>query len=60
MRESALLLMAAFSLPLPLHAQTAEERARAAAQAARAKSADSDALLGNYVHHGGFLAGVHA
>ncbi|WP_088182669.1 hypothetical protein [Sphingobium sp. Z007] len=52
MRESALLLMAAFSLPLPLHAQTAEERARAAAQAARAKSADSDALLGNYVQPG--------
>ena len=52
MRKSALLLMAAFSLPLPLHAQTAEERARAAAQAARAKSADSDALLGNYVQPG--------
>ncbi|MFZ2997392.1 hypothetical protein [Sphingobium sp.] len=52
MRKSALLLLAAFSLPLPLHAQTAEERARAAAQAARAKSADSDALLGNYVQPG--------
>lgn len=55
MRKSALLLMAAFSLPVPLHAQTAEDRARAAAQAARAKSADSDALLGNYVTPG--LAG---
>ena len=52
MRKRLLLLMAGFSLPLPLHAQTAEERARAAAQAARAKSADSDALLGNYVQPG--------
>ena len=55
MRKRALLLMAALSLPVALHAQTAEDRARAAAEAARAKSADSDAILGNYVTPG--LAG---
>ncbi|HUD92663.1 hypothetical protein [Sphingobium sp.] len=55
MRSGTLLLVAALSLPAPLHAQTAEDRARAAAAAARAKSADSDALLGNYVTPG--LAG---
>ncbi|CAM5400523.1 hypothetical protein [Sphingobium scionense] len=55
MRKRALLLMAALSLPVALHAQTAEDRARAAAEASRAKSADSDAILGNYVTPG--LAG---
>ncbi|TKV43443.1 MULTISPECIES: hypothetical protein [Sphingobium] len=55
MKKRALLLMAALSLPVALHAQTAEDRARAAAEAARAKSADSDAILGNYVTPG--LAG---
>jgi len=55
MRKRALLLMAALSLPVALHAQTAEDRARAAAEAARAKSAESDAILGNYVTPG--LAG---
>ncbi|BBD02463.1 hypothetical protein YGS_C2P0477 [Sphingobium sp. YG1] len=55
MRPATLVLVAALSLPSPLHAQTAQDRARAAAAAARAKSADSDALLGNYVTPG--LAG---
>lgn len=55
MRKRGLLLMAALSLPVALHAQTAEDRARAAAQAARAKSADSDAILRHYVTPG--LAG---
>ncbi|MFQ3896672.1 hypothetical protein [Sphingobium sp. R-7] len=55
MRTATLALLAALSLPAPLHAQTAQDRARAAAAAARAKSADSDALLGNYVTPG--LAG---
>lgn len=55
MRPATLVLVAALSLHVPLHAQTAQDRARAAAAAARAKSADSDALLGNYVTPG--LAG---
>ncbi len=55
MRPATLVLVAALSLPAPLYAQTAQDRARAAAAAARAKSADSDALLGNYVTPG--LAG---
>ena len=55
MRPATLVLVAALSLPAPLHGQTAQDRARAAAAAARAKSADSDALLGNYVTPG--LAG---
>lgn len=56
MRKRALLLIAALSLPIALRAQTAEDRARAAAEAARVKSADSDAILGNYVTPG--LAGA--
>lgn len=55
MRRPALALVAALCLPIPSHAQTAEDRARAAAAAAREKSADSDAILENYVTPG--LAG---
>lgn len=49
MRRPALALVAALCLPAPSHAQTAEDRARGAAAAAREKSADSDAILENYV-----------
>jgi Tfp pilus assembly protein PilX len=52
MNTRTLLLFAALGLSTPLHAQTPEDRARAAAAAARAKSADSDALLDNYVTPG--------
>ena len=55
MRRPALFLVAALCLPASSYAQTAEDRARAAAAAARAKSADSDAILENYVTPG--LAG---
>ncbi|MDF0544972.1 hypothetical protein PX699_21720 [Sphingobium sp. H39-3-25] len=55
MRRPVLALVAALCLPIPSHAQTAEDRARAAAAAAREKSADSDAILENYVTPG--LAG---
>ena len=55
MRRPALCLVAALCVPIPSHAQTAEDRARAAAAAAREKSADSDAILDNYVTPG--LAG---
>ncbi|NOW48398.1 hypothetical protein FHW96_004586 [Novosphingobium sp. SG751A] len=52
MRNRAILLIAALTLPLPLAAQSAQDRARAAAQASRAKSGESDALLRNYLTPG--------
>ncbi|WP_285019066.1 hypothetical protein [Novosphingobium sp. fls2-241-R2A-195] len=52
MKARALLLVTVLGLCAPLHAQTPEDRARAAAAAARAKSAESDALLDNYVTPG--------
>ncbi|MDR6709282.1 hypothetical protein J2X73_003671 [Novosphingobium sp. 1748] len=45
-------MIAALAIPLPLAAQTAQDRARAAAQAARAKTGDSDTLLRNYLTPG--------
>ncbi|MFT4052940.1 MAG: hypothetical protein QM681_00420 [Novosphingobium sp.] len=54
-RPTLILLALPAVMAIPLHAQTTEDRARAAANAARAKSADSDAMLRNYVTPG--LAG---
>ncbi|WDF74243.1 hypothetical protein [Novosphingobium sp. KACC 22771] len=52
MTGRALLLIAALTLPLPVSAQTGQDRARAAAEATRAKTGDSDTLLHNYLTPG--------
>ncbi len=51
-RLPLMLAVTALMLPSILHAQSMEDRARAAAAATKARTGESDALLGNYVTPG--------